>query len=230
MLKVTALIHARSGSKGIKDKNLSKIGNKTLLEWSINACKRCSSISEVIISTDSEKCANHASEKGGLVPFLRPKNISDDFTDTRSVVAHTIDWMINKNLKPKAVCCIYATAPFIKPQDLVRGYKALLIGKWKYVFSASYFPFSIFRSFKKYKNSIKMFFPNKFGARSQDLPANFHDAGMFYWAKPKQWLKKEKIFNKKSFALLIDRLRVNDIDTLKDWKVSELIAKIYLKK
>ena len=54
MLKVTALIPARSGSKGINDKNLCKIGNKTLLEWSINACKRCSSISEVIISTDSD--------------------------------------------------------------------------------------------------------------------------------------------------------------------------------
>ena len=92
MLKVTSLIPARSGSKGIKDKNLSKIGNNTLLEWSINACKRCSSISEVIISTDSEKYANHASEKGALVPFLRPKNISDDYSTDYEFFEHYINW------------------------------------------------------------------------------------------------------------------------------------------
>ena len=75
-----------------------------------------------------------------------------------------------------------------------------------------------------------MFFPNKFRARSQDLPDNYFDAGMFYWAKPKQWLKKEKIFSKGSFALLVDRIRVNDIDTKVDWKNAEKLAEINLKK
>ena len=73
MFKVAALIPARSGSKGIKDKNLTKIGGKTLLEWSINACKRCDSIGEIIISTDSEKYAEHASEMGGFDLFCDRK-------------------------------------------------------------------------------------------------------------------------------------------------------------
>ena len=154
--KVYAVIPARGGSKRIPKKNIKFFYGKPIIAWSILAAKKSKLFDEIIVSTDDIKIAKIAKKFGASVPFLRPKNISDDFTDTRSVVAHTIDWMINKNLKPKAVCCIYATAPFIKPQDLVRGYKALLIGKWKYVFSASYFPFSIFRSFKKYKNSIKI--------------------------------------------------------------------------
>ncbi len=227
--KLYAIIPARGGSKRIPKKNIKFFYGKPMIAWSILAAKKSKLFDDIIVSTDNIKIAKIAKKFGAKVPFLRPKKISDDFTDTRTVIAHAIKWIEKKNIKPNAICCIYATAPFIDYRDLLKGYKKLLTKKSKYVFSASYFPFSIFRSFMLNKNSIKMFFPNKFQKRSQDLPNNFFDAGMFYWAKPKQWLKKEKIFNKDSFPLLIERLRVNDIDTITDWKNAEKLAKVYLK-
>ena len=121
MLKVTALIPARSGSKGINDKNLCKIGNKTLLEWSINACKRCSSISEVIISTDSEKYAIHAVENGGLVPFLRPKNISEDYSTDYEFFEHYINWARENSCFPDLIAHIRPTTPLRDPEIIEKA-------------------------------------------------------------------------------------------------------------
>ena len=118
MLKVTALIPARSGSKGIKDKNLTKVGGKTLLEWSINACKRCNLIKEVIVSTDSEKYAEHASEVGGLVPFLRPKNISDDNSTDYEFFEHYLNWARENNCLPDLIAHIRPTTPLRDPKIL----------------------------------------------------------------------------------------------------------------
>ena len=60
MKKIYAIIPARSGSKGVKDKNLLKIKNRSLLDWSISAALRCESIDRVFVSTDSEKYADIA--------------------------------------------------------------------------------------------------------------------------------------------------------------------------
>ena len=126
MFKVAALIPARSGSKGIKDKNLTKIGGKTLLEWSINACKRCDSIGEIIISTDSEKYAEHASEMGGFVPFLRPKNISNDNSTDYEFFEHYLNWACENSSLPDLIAHIRPTTPFRDPKILekaIRYYK-----------------------------------------------------------------------------------------------------------
>jgi N-acylneuraminate cytidylyltransferase len=73
-----------------------------------------------------------------------------------------------------------------------------------------------------------MFFPEHFLTRSQDLPQAFHDAGQFYWARPEAWLQGKQIFSDRSKAILIPRWRVQDIDTIEDWKRAEIIAPIIM--
>ena len=121
MLKVNALIPARSGSKGIKDKNLTRVGGKTLLEWSIKACKKCDLIEDVIISTDSEKYAEHASEMGGLVPFLRPKNISDDNSTDYEFFEHYLNWAMKNSCLPDLIAHIRPTTPLRDPKIIEKA-------------------------------------------------------------------------------------------------------------
>jgi len=71
-----------------------------------------------------------------------------------------------------------------------------------------------------------MIFPEHYHSRSQDLPEVFHDAGQFYWAKPKIWKDEPKGYNKNSTIVKIPNHRVQDIDTLDDWKNAEMIYKI----
>ena len=71
-----AIIPARSGSKGIKNKNIKDFGGYPLLAWTIKICKKCKSIDRIILSTDSEEYQKLAIKYGAEAPFLRPKRIS----------------------------------------------------------------------------------------------------------------------------------------------------------
>ena len=75
-------------------------------------------------------------------------------------------------------------------------------------------------------DGIKMFNPEHFETRSQDLNEAYHDAGMFYWGKTDAWLENIKAFSEKSTIIKIPPYRVVDIDTEEDWARAELIMEI----
>jgi len=93
MTQTVAIIPARSGSKGILDKNLAILGGFPLIAYSIIAAKLTSGIERVIVSTDSEKYAEIARSFGAEAPFIRPKSISTDSSTDFEFMAHAIDWL-----------------------------------------------------------------------------------------------------------------------------------------
>lgn len=219
-----AVIPARGGSKRILRKNIRLFANKPMIAHSIEAAIQSNLFDRVIISTDDHEIAKVASQYGAEVPFMRPAKLSDDYTGTIDVIAHAVNWLIENDRMPSAVCCIYATAPFVQIDDLTKGLQLLETGSWQYVFSATSFGFPIFRSIQKQADSrIKMFFPEHFTTRSQDLPEAYHDAGQFYWGRPQAWLEKYPFFDKWSTIVELPRWRVQDIDTLDDWRRAEVV-------
>ena len=118
MSKVIALIPARSGSKGVKDKNIRNLGGYPLLAWSILACKKCALIDKVIVSTDSEKYASIARKFGAEVPFLRPPEISSDLSTDLEFIDHAIKKMESANEIPEYIAHIRPTSPLRDPNIL----------------------------------------------------------------------------------------------------------------
>mgnify|MGYP001307692091 CR=1 FL=1 len=88
MKKLSALIPARGGSKGVPKKNIKKILNFPLITYSIFACKMCENIDRVIVSTDDPEIAEIATKYGAEVPFLRPKEFSQDNSTDLDVLRH----------------------------------------------------------------------------------------------------------------------------------------------
>ncbi|WP_050463158.1 pseudaminic acid cytidylyltransferase [Herbaspirillum autotrophicum] len=220
-----AVIPARGGSKRIPRKNIREFCGKPMIAHSILAAQNCGLFDQVIVSTDDSEIAEIAKKWGADVPFIRPPELSDDFVGTTDVVAHASKWAMEHHLDVEAVCCIYATAPFMTPDDLGRGLDALNSHDWAYAFSVTEFAAPIFRSFKAgLAGGVEMFFPEYFSTRSQDLPLAFHDAGQFYWGRPSSWCEKKQIFSPESTPVIIPRWRVQDIDTEDDWIRAELIA------
>ena len=117
-----AMIPARGGSKRIPKKNIKNFRGKPIIAWSINAAIKSKCFDKVIISTDSEEIASIAREYGASVPFLRPKNISDDYSTTKDVVVHCLEWFSKKNILVEQLCCLYATAPFVKGEDIKKAF------------------------------------------------------------------------------------------------------------
>ena len=112
MKDIVALIPARSGSKGVPDKNIRPLCGIPLIAYSIAVALKSDLIDRVIISTDSEEYAQVARKYGAEVPFLRPTNISGDSASDTQFVDHAIGWFEqNEGYIPKYFAHLRPTTP-----------------------------------------------------------------------------------------------------------------------
>ena len=223
MMRV-AIIPARGGSKRIPRKNIKYFHGKPMIAYSIEAAVASRCFDKVIVSTDDAEIAEVAKQYGAEVPFLRPSDLSDDYATTMDVMQHAIIWCTDNRWDIDAVCCLYATAPFVTPGYLQQGLDKLNQGGFEFVFSAATFPFPIQRAIKiSPEGEVSMFSPENEQVRSQDLEEAYHDAGQFYWGKTKAFLEKKAIFTNHSSVVLLPRNRVQDIDTPEDWDLAEAL-------
>jgi N-acylneuraminate cytidylyltransferase len=112
-MDVFALVTARSGSKGIPDKNLKQIGNHSLLEWSIKSALKSSQVTKVFLSTDSAEYSKLGESFGAVVPFLRPAELASDTAVDLDVFKHFLTEI--KEL-PQAIVHIRPTTPLRNPE------------------------------------------------------------------------------------------------------------------
>ncbi len=221
-----AIIPARGGSKRIPRKNIKFFASQPIIAYSIGAAARSKLFDRIIVSTNSPEIAEIAQDYGAEVPFIRPENLSDDFTPTAPVLAHALEWLAAHESRPNYACCIYATAPFLTEKYLRRGYELLLEKKASCAFSVTTYPSSIFRSLKINQDGrLEMFWPEYELTRSNDLPEAYHDAGQFYWVTSSAFLKEKRLYSPDAVPVILPRKLVQDIDTLEDWNTAELMFK-----
>jgi len=230
MAKCIAIIPARVGSKRIPKKNIKDFKGKPIIAYTIEVAQESKLFDRVVVSTDDEEIANISKSYGAEVPFLRPKELSGDFTGTGDVVTHTLEWFSSQGKTFDYVCTLYATAPFLQEEYMIEGYNALSKSDAMHAFSATSMPYPIQRTFKL--NDVgrcEMFTPEHFTTRSQDLEEAYQDAGQFYWTKVNE--KSDDImFGKDSIPIILPRHLVHDIDTFEDWKRAEVIYESIIRK
>lgn len=229
MKKAVAIIPARGGSKRIPRKNIKLFHGKPLIAYSIEVALKSKLFDKVIVSTDDEEIAKIAKEYGAIVPFIRPKELSDDFIGTGAVVNHALEYLKSAGETYDFVCTIYATAPFLDEKYLIEGFEKLKNSNAKNAFSCTSMPFPIQRTFKITKDErCEMFWPENFTKRSQDLEEAYQDAGQFYWTNL-NIKSNEIIFGKDSLPIILPRFLVQDIDTLEDWQRAEIMYEVIQK-
>jgi pseudaminic acid cytidylyltransferase len=221
-----AIIPARGGSKRIPKKNIKHFLGKPIIAYSIEAALESNLFDKVVVSTDDEEIAEVAKSFGSEVPFIRPAELSDDYTGTALVVKHAIEWFDKQGQSPINVCCLYATAPFIQVKAIKQAYIQLQETQANYCFTVTSFPFPIQRAIKPtQENRIDMFYPEHFNTRSQDLEDAYHDAGQFYWGKADAFKQQKPLFSRCASPYILPRYLVQDIDTLEDWLRAEIMFK-----
>ncbi|WP_108483611.1 pseudaminic acid cytidylyltransferase [Oceaniglobus ichthyenteri] len=215
------LIPARGGSKRIPGKNIRDFAGKPMIAWSIEAAKEAGCFDRIIVSTDDAAIADVARAHGAEVPFVRPAALSDDFATTGAVVKHALNWCADQGAMPEVLCCLYATAPFVRATDLAAG--AGMLGDADYAVPVTSFGFPIQRAVKIVGGRLEMFDPSQYTTRSQDLEPAYHDAGQFYWGRSAAWLNDVPPFGPGTVPIHLPRWRVQDIDTPEDWARAELL-------
>ena len=230
MKKSIAIIPARGGSKRISRKNIKDFFGKPLIAYSIEVALNSKLFDKVIVSTDDEEIAEIARKYGAETPFIRPKNLSDDFTGTGAVVHHALNFLKSHGEEFNYLCTLYATAPLLEVKYLQEGLEKLKNSDAHMTFSATSMPFPIQRTFKiTQEGRCQMFTPEHFNTRSQDLEEAYQDAGEFYFENLNT-PHHDIAFGKESIPILLPRYLVQDIDTLEDWKRAEMLYEILHKK
>ena len=226
------VIPARGGSKRIPDKNIKEIFGQPMIYWPLMEIQKIFNRKNVLISTDSKMIKSVAEEKGLDVPFLRPMNLSDDFTGTTAVVEHALKWYEKNVKKVEYVLTVYPTAVLLREEDIRTAMEVLGEDEaCDSVMSATNFSFPIQRAvFKNDNGYAEMFDSKNYFKRSQDLEEAKHDAGQFYLSKANVIRSGASLVNSKVRLLLLHRNNVIDIDTEEDFEIAEEKLQIIKKK
>ena len=112
-MQVLGIIPARGGSKGIKNKNISELGDKPLIQYTIDSLLKSKNLSNFIVSTDDKIIAEISKDCGAKVPFLRPKDLANDNSSSFSVVKHAAEFFKTKfKIQYDAYMLLQPTTPF----------------------------------------------------------------------------------------------------------------------
>jgi pseudaminic acid cytidylyltransferase len=222
-----AVVPARAGSKRIPHKNIKPFAGKPMIAHSIAALQSAGVFDRIIVSTDSDQIAKIAQEFGAETPFMRPRELADDFVPTAPILTHALNFLTESGYPVAYLCCLYATAPLVQPQYIRQGYQLIREKKVGSVFSVTSFDFPIFRALKiTDSGQLEMFWPEHELTRSQDLPQAYHDAGQFYWVDARRFREVPKLYTKDAMPVILPRYLVQDIDTEEDWTRAELMYKL----
>lgn len=217
------IIPARGGSKRIPRKNVKEFLGKPIIVYSIEAALKSGLFDEVMVSTDDQEIAEIAKQYGASVPFMRSAETANDHAIIADVLEDVLKGYDKLGKHFDNMCCMLATAPLVQVETIKEAYESLMRSEYTTALPVVQFSFPIMRSYKMNEHGgLEFNWPEYATVRSQDIAPAYHDAGMFYWHKIEPWRKN----NRKRMGIVVDEVRVQDIDTETDWQIAEMKYKL----
>ncbi len=220
-------IFARSGSQGLKDKNIKKFNGKPLIYWTIKQAQKLKKIDEIILSTDSEKIAKIGEKYGAKVYFLRPKYLASNSSHEWLSWKHAVNYLKRKlNKSPNKIVILPVTSPCRKISDIekcIKLYDKKNLDISMVVTKSNHNP--SFNMVSKKGNKISLLNFKKKAKRRQQFNNTFNLTTVSIVTNPNIVLKKNYIFDCKVGAIEIPNSRAHDIDNLNDFKYCEFLFK-----
>lgn len=232
--RTLALIGARGGSQGLKDKNVLDFHGRPLIAWSIAAALGAKSVSDVVVSTDSPRIREAALAAGARVPFLRPDELAENQSNINDAIVHALEWLAEHERQS------YDFVVLLQPTQPLRGTEFIERAVTQYLACAdqkrdtmvSVVPADAkaaylmragdaedrrgdFVEFALQKEQIS---PNR-----QAMPAYYYPAGAFYMAPTDLFLKQRTFYGEATRYIVASAREAIDIDSREDfdaaWKM-----------
>jgi CMP-N-acetylneuraminic acid synthetase len=233
-MNVLAIIPARSGSKSIPNKNIKEYCGKPLIAWTIEQAKKSRLITDIIVSTDSEEYKKVAETYGVTVPFLRPKELSDDNSTDYEFMKHTIDWLTENKCKiPDLIVHLRPTYPNRSVIDIDKAIRLFQTnldytgGVYTSLRSVVESDFPAYKMYTLDKNQLKPLFDRVNGIEEpynnarQLLPKCYWHNGCIDITTPMCLEKFRSVSGDKILVYKMRKNETNDIDTIEEWDQSE---------
>lgn len=223
-MKSIAVIPARSGSKGLKDKNIKLLNGKPLIWYSIQAAITSECFDEVMVSTDSKKYAEIARECGASVPFLRSVEMSTDKASSWDTVREVLDNYKDLGKEFDTVMLLQPTSPLRTADDIKNAFSILEEKNADSVVGVCEMDHSPLWSNVLPENKCLNGFirPEVKNAGRQGLPTYYRINGAIYLTKITEKLGVN-LYSNTGYAYVMPREKSIDIDTELDFRMAEFL-------
>jgi CMP-N,N'-diacetyllegionaminic acid synthase len=232
-VKVLAIIPARGGSKGIKDKNIKHLNGAPLLSYSIEAAVRSQIITKIICSTDSKDIAIEAEKFGAEVPFLRPKEISQDASTDIEYCIHAIEWLQeNESYTPDLIIQLRPTSP-LRTIKMIEDAIMIMINNSSYdslraISEPDHTPYKMWKLLEKNKMEQLLYLKDisePYNMNRQLLPKTYAQTGSIDITRTRTITEQNSMTGRNIYPYIIDEKYFIDIDTIESLELAELRMK-----
>ena len=232
-MRILFMLPARSGSKGVKDKNIKKLNGKPLMYYAIQAILSSKIFIEndcyVMLNTDSKEYADIAESIGANVPFIRNKQLADDNSIISDVIKDTICFFERKNIEFDLFAMIQVTSPLITKDDIDNAIQMFIedneLDTINSVTESEVMP--LWCNTLDEDLSMENFISDDIRKMNrQQLPKYYRITGAIRVSRWKQFVNNEFDWYKgKVKAFIMDNSHSIDIDTIEDFELAELKMK-----
>lgn len=227
-----AIIPARSGSKGLKDKNIKLLSDKPLLAYTIEAARESGLFDEIMVSTDSQEYADTAKQWGANVPFLRSNELSNDTASSWDAVKEVIERYKNLGTEFDTVALLQPTSPLRTSNDIIEGYNVIEVKEANFVVGVCEMDHSpLWANTLPEDLSMENFIrPEVVKMPRQSIPTYYRINGALYIVKVDYLMRTPDIYGDRSFASVMKKENSIDIDDQMDFTIAEVLISERIKK
>ncbi len=231
IMKNIAIIPARSGSKGLKDKNIKLLCSKPLVAYTIEAALESRLFDTVMVSTDSEIYADIAKKYGAEVPFFRSAENSSDTATSWDTVEEVLKNYEKIGVSFDTFCMLQPTSPLRSADDLIRAYHIFHDKKAIAVVSVCELehPFAWCGMLGE-EQSLDGFIKRENTVRRQEMDAYYRINGAIYISNINEFRKDHFLYREDSYAYIMPKERSVDIDTEFDFRYVEFLLTNFIVK
>lgn len=222
--KILAIIPARSGSKGLRHKNIKLLNDKPLIAYTIEAAIESDIFTDIVVSTDSEEYASISKRYGASIPFLRPDELASDVASSADMIVYTIQRLKELGKVYDYFMLLQPTSPLRKALDIKKSVDLLIENKLDSVVSVceAEHSLSIYNTLGD-SLSLEGFINKNSATRRQDDKKYYRINGSIYISNVEKYLSERDFYGKKSKAYIMSRESSIDIDTELDFRIAEFM-------
>ncbi|MBU3105420.1 cytidylyltransferase domain-containing protein [Clostridium gasigenes] len=219
-----AIIPARSGSKGLKDKNIMELDGKPLLAYTVESAMKSNIFDNIILSTNSKEYAKIGNKYGAETPFLRPNKLSEDDTSTIDVITYVLETLASVGKTYDYFILLQPTSPLRNEKNILESVDILLNNSGNAVVSICELDHPSNINTKIKSNNTLDFYDLK-KVRRQDIEKEYRINGAIYICGIKYFMKYKSFYKEKCYPYIMDKASSIDIDDIYDFKYAEYSIK-----
>ena len=221
-MKNIAVILARSGSKGLKDKNIKELCGKPLMAYSIEAALESGVFDCVHVSTDSVQYAEIAKQYGADVPFMREAIHATDTATSWDALRFVMEQYRELGKEFDTVTLLQPTSPLRDANDIKKAFEVFVEMGADSVVSVCEMEHSLaLCNTLKEDGCMHGFIDASKAGRRQDMQTYYRLNGAIYIQKINCLMNKKDLYGEKSYAYIMDKMNSVDIDDAFDFMIAE---------